>query len=394
MSSPGVLRGLAGRLALLSGSLILSLGLVLGALEAYLRLTDRRSPEAPGADTPANFNPFRTDPVLGYALRPDWTALHERRGEFRVVVRTNALGLRGAAAAPEAAPGTRRVLVIGDSFTFGFGVEDGESFPALLDGLLGPRVEVLNAGVPGWSIDHQWLFWKERGRGLAPDLVLLATCSNDVGELGWSSLELDARNLPARTESQRWRVSSSGRLKHLALEDVPLPDLPLGRWAAYSEALNFLRVRLATLLVRRAERRELERDEGRAPEGPIEALRQDEVLEGLSSGGAFRHRYYRYVREALRQDAAARGIDFRVVHVGPRRHQVADACVNEPECLDVALLLDREKAPEAFFVQDGHWTPEGHRRVAAALAAWLAEAPALAPAAAPSTMSADNDTPF
>lgn len=88
----------------------------------------------------------------------------------------NGLGLRGPEPTRPKPPGLRRVLVLGDSFTFGLGVDDdADLFPARLEralGDVGPPVEVVNGGIPG-SLTGDWLaLWRRVGAELEPDAVL------------------------------------------------------------------------------------------------------------------------------------------------------------------------------------------------------------------------------
>jgi lysophospholipase L1-like esterase len=89
---------------------------------------------------------------------------------------TNADGFRG----PAAAPGRRPVLILGDSFTLGYGVNDGEEFPALLRAALQPRgIPVINAGL-GDSGNGRWLkFLHREGERIDPRLVVLQITGND-----------------------------------------------------------------------------------------------------------------------------------------------------------------------------------------------------------------------
>jgi len=68
--------------------------------------------------------------------------------------------------------------VIGDSFTWGQGIEAAERFSNLLEGSLGPRYEVLNFGVPGHDMP-QHLEVLEQVLPLKPDFVLLQLYIND-----------------------------------------------------------------------------------------------------------------------------------------------------------------------------------------------------------------------
>lgn len=95
-------------------------------------------------------------------------------------VSTNSLGLRGAEE-PASQP-SFRVLAVGDSTTFGLGVNDAETWPAQLARLLQkekPGAEVLNAGVTGYSVFQSLTYLRESGFALAPKVVVLTCGSND-----------------------------------------------------------------------------------------------------------------------------------------------------------------------------------------------------------------------
>jgi hypothetical protein len=69
-----------------------------------------------------------------------------------------------------------RVVVLGDSFTYGAGVGYDETFVTLLERALQasfPHVEMINLGVPGWDPPQEFYLLKEDGIRFAPDLVML-----------------------------------------------------------------------------------------------------------------------------------------------------------------------------------------------------------------------------
>src|SRR5262245_7260176 len=106
--------------------------------------------------------------------------------ELAYEVHINALGLRGPEIARTPPPGRTRILALGDSMTFGFYLEESETWPARLEVLLrseGRDVEVLNAGVGGWTISSETRFLEERGLALAPAHVLVGFCANDIADL-------------------------------------------------------------------------------------------------------------------------------------------------------------------------------------------------------------------
>lgn len=76
--------------------------------------------------------------------------------------------------------GHRRILVIGDSLVWGFGVGDGQTFSDILEREL-PDTEVINMGVIGYGTGEQYLLLKGEGMKYHPDIVLLVfSIGNDV----------------------------------------------------------------------------------------------------------------------------------------------------------------------------------------------------------------------
>jgi len=71
-----------------------------------------------------------------------------------------------------------RIAVLGDSVTFGHGVENNETFSYLLEREIG--VEVLNFGVSGYSMKANVYALQEKALSFNPDLVLLTVVMNDI----------------------------------------------------------------------------------------------------------------------------------------------------------------------------------------------------------------------
>ena len=79
-------------------------------------------------------------------------------------------------AQPEVDP--TRVAVVGDSYVWGFGVEQEEVLTSRMQTLC-PHLEVINLGVSGYSTDQEFLLYKERGVLFEPDVVVLVIAPND-----------------------------------------------------------------------------------------------------------------------------------------------------------------------------------------------------------------------
>src|SRR5690242_3016135 len=160
-------------------SRLATLGLVVASGAAALVLADRVA----GRMVDVRFEPLRGAPRTQTVLA---------RPEFHVPVRTNGAGFRGPELPGPKAPGVYRIVVLGDSFTWGYGVRERQGYPARLEHRLnrrlaargdGRRVEVVNLGIPGtgprdylWHLEHT-------GLALAPDLVLVGVFANDVNDV-------------------------------------------------------------------------------------------------------------------------------------------------------------------------------------------------------------------
>lgn len=96
--------------------------------------------------------------------------------------KTNHRGFRGREL-EQAGPGVRRILALGDSFTFGWGVGEGKAYPHLLEGRLraaGQQAVVFNAGVPGYNTAQEACLLEELVGPVAPDVVVLGYVVNDA----------------------------------------------------------------------------------------------------------------------------------------------------------------------------------------------------------------------
>jgi hypothetical protein len=147
--------------------------------------------EVVSAGLPATRHRFLYDELLGWKNIPRW-----RSTTFGQPLTINALGLRGREVLRRKPPGTRRLLILGDSFAWGYGVADEDVFAAVLERQFqaeGKPWEVLNAGVLGWGTDQQYLFLKRDGYEFGPDIVVVAFfLLNDpinnvtTGHVNWS----------------------------------------------------------------------------------------------------------------------------------------------------------------------------------------------------------------
>jgi lysophospholipase L1-like esterase len=184
---------------------------------------------------------------MRFDARYGWSNLPDRRVRFHRVdfdtqVTITQEGFRGASVPRERTPGVSRILVLGDSYGFGHGVEDRETAASLLARDV-PATEVVNLSVTGYSTDQQLLLLRDRGLAWNPDLVILFLCANDLMDNGrdvaWGlypkprfvlrgdSLVLEKETL---SEGVPWRVALQRELRRrFVLYDVIAYRLARGR---------------------------------------------------------------------------------------------------------------------------------------------------------------------
>ncbi len=139
------------RLAFAIATMLLPVVLWVGALEAGLRVWRGAWLAAPAErsdvlDLHRSAYPVMYDRVLGYAPRPS-SRVRDKWGNT-VTITPDGLRSNGPGPVPEPPP----LLAVGDSYTFGGEVGDGDTWPAHLERQRGRRV--LNGGVFGYGFDQ------------------------------------------------------------------------------------------------------------------------------------------------------------------------------------------------------------------------------------------------
>ncbi len=272
------LRARAAELSLAAGSLVAVLAL-LAALESGARLW-APAPTTTQGSADGIYDGHVYSQRLGWKPRPG--------ARFAVAgARTtiDARGFRGQPAPrhPGAAP--TRLLLLGDSVAFGYGVADDQTFAYLLDPE-GRSLEVANLAVPGYGVDQSLRRYELAGRTWRPQVVVLNLCiDNDLADIMLPVFLYDGRHpkpyfslrggqlelrdahlqLGWRARLGLWLAERSVLYRHLARRPVEEPRAAEEHWterrrkavldgAAAEELMAALIVRL---------RREVERDQAR-----------------------------------------------------------------------------------------------------------------------------------
>jgi lysophospholipase L1-like esterase len=118
------------------------------------------------------------NPLIGHQHRPG-----SRAHLMGVDVAINSKGLRDREIPYQRTPGTLRILMLGDSFTEGWGVALEDTFAKRLERLYAARgtaAEVINAGVGNYNTVMEVNYFLDEGRKYNPDIIVLNFTFNDA----------------------------------------------------------------------------------------------------------------------------------------------------------------------------------------------------------------------
>jgi hypothetical protein len=146
-------------------------------------------------------------PTLGWTLKSNIKGMSVFSGK---ILNSNSKGFRGKEEYEyRRTIGKQRIIVLGDSFTFGEEVSDDETYSSKLESGL-QNIEVLNLGVQGYGNDQMLLRLQEEGIKYHPDIVVLGFTYIDI-----------YRNIESffAFAKPRFRLGAEG----LKLTNVPVP---------------------------------------------------------------------------------------------------------------------------------------------------------------------------
>jgi hypothetical protein len=308
-------RGLAVSLA----TLVLATLLLEGAtslftgtpLSARLLRVDAVVPAAPTLAEGARLTagPFARDrdPAVGYRLKSGFRPVFAG-----VESTTDAYGQRVRPGAPPE-PGALRVVLLGDSVAYGFGVRDHEAPGHRLEEHLRAAAApgapaVWTAACPGWSWESSFRYLRNHLARLDPDVVLYVAVANDlddptvINEVGWRSMDFDPG--PDRPQASceshlRLRRTLERHPPRAAIAEVVLAGGPRvienvlytgvtpesdRRWRAYAAGLDTLARELADRGTRFAVVLDFDREFQRQAEVRLAHGAPDVPLWGLMAG--------------------------------------------------------------------------------------------------------------
>jgi hypothetical protein len=326
---------------------LVSIAFAWGAGEVLLRIV------APGQNTPIEVY----DRLLGWRGRPNLRCVQAEKS-FTIEIRQNSEGFRDDERTVARAEGVPRVLCVGDSYTWGWGVPREAIYTDVLERLM-PGTEFVNAGVPGYNTVQCLVYTEERGFAYEPDVVVYQAAENDVDG-----------NIPEMRQSV-WAcpnatLAADGKL---SIGDSPVPSLSL--WHRFLDRtttasrlayfLNKYRVRFWRWWHKHHETPEVEA-----------VLETGEPVD-------YPFRVFVALLDRMERECVARGVRLIVlVDFDLSEDEAAYLAQYAPdvEAPPVrAYLLEREatEGVPAIIADDGHWTVDAHQWIAEYVQGLLAE---------------------
>jgi len=330
---------------------------------------------------------FAREPHAGFGNRPGLSFDH-RTNEFHARYYIDQAGFRVPRPSVEYAvvkpSNTYRVMILGPSFSFGWGVDYELSFAGVLQQLLQERgfarekkIEIINAGIPAMDVGPQLVWFERVGKAYAPDLVLqFVNGSMAIPNISKPRAAVDDKGylVPLNADARRWRE----RLKKLATVfygwllwtkfNSPGPRAQLGERARILGAGRELAVPATDFAPERSEVREA-------------MLVYNKLASIVRAAGARLLVVYSPLSYAIHREDEIRWRHLGVLDI--QRQTAFDAAfvrhLNNCQIpsIDITQQLQRSAAmgKRLYFWLDIHWTPAGNDAAARAVANYVAGQP-------------------
>jgi hypothetical protein len=180
-------------------------------------------------------SPHCYDSIVGWWHLPNLTA-HLPLGETFHLFRSNTDGMRADRDFPKETPqGRKRIVLLGDSYTAGDGVSNGERFGDLLESYH-PRLDTLNFALNGSGTDQQMLIYENFALPYQHDAIVWGICVENIGRnLCTCRPSFDYQEGKVVYRPKPYFTLREGELQPHH-QPVPLevrPDSDLGDWSCY-----------------------------------------------------------------------------------------------------------------------------------------------------------------
>jgi hypothetical protein len=202
-----LLKDLRLKIVLMLGGIVFA-GMI---VEFYFRMFDPQPPRL--SEHEALFEYHST---LGWQFLPGKAGRVVLPYEHETVVQINSAGMRDREHHKNKPGGTKRILVLGDSFTSGLEVNADEVFTRVIQNLVPHEWEILNFGINGFGPTQYLLLLKQRAIHYQPDVVIVVVyVGNDFDDVGGALDWIRGYHRP------RARLDND---EQLMIENIPVPE--------------------------------------------------------------------------------------------------------------------------------------------------------------------------
>lgn len=188
--------------------------------EGIARITHETTKAGP---TAVNLKIFEANDTYVWGHKPE-VVDYNGYGDPTPEIRINKLGFRDDEILQYKYANKKRILVLGDSFTFGMGVAKDDIYLEILENMLNEHddefsYEVINTGSIGYTLDNEYLLLKEKGLLLNPDIILVGLfVGNDITEMRRHKWKLDGDDLVSIIDTKHY-VDEENRLRYRGEEE-------------------------------------------------------------------------------------------------------------------------------------------------------------------------------
>jgi lysophospholipase L1-like esterase len=166
------------------------------------------------------------NPLMNYSEKDNMSSILKKNvsgksdilGGITYHIKSNNKGLRDENFDKKPPEDTYRVLIVGDSLTFGWGLNKSERYTEVLEKRLNrnrrQKYQVINAGIPGWGLKDYYSFLRNRGQKYKPDIIIVGLIGNDfISNSMHNKLEKEAR----REMEEKYEVENLSDTKYYRL---------------------------------------------------------------------------------------------------------------------------------------------------------------------------------
>jgi hypothetical protein len=271
---------------------------------------------------------------------------------------TNRQRFRGSEDYSSAVPeGRVRTIFLGDSFTMGFGVDDSQTYPSLVEAM-DPAFQSVNMGMGAYGIGQSYLWYRRDGAALDTHLVVFAFIAHDFARmtlehyispkprLSLLNDELIVQNVPVPTSSPLVHLRKAAREFTYWLDIAKLMRLAIGSFSPAKSRLEESREAVTG------------HNFSFAPVG-------ERIFKELAEICRKREQQLFLVYLPTKSDVGRARPVAEWVHQVAMKHRIP--------FVDLTPEFEHLQSPERWdmFLPDGHYSPAGNRLVANALIPWL-----------------------